>query len=275
VYALIRFNFLLTEVLHLLCILSISTIFIRGLRANIETDFKKIIAISTLSQLGFIIFTLSLGYWALTFFHVLFHAFFKSSLFLSTGSLIHEKYRIQDSRFYGNFQRSFYSKVFFISSCIRLIGLPFTLGFFSKDTILRKIASLNRNSFFLLFLISCCLTISYSFRIIFLSFRKNTNTINSLKNKEELIFITPVLTLNFLRVFTGIGFFTEFFFTEFSSLLDCCLGLLLISAGYFINKIKIKNHYYDFFLSISFLASLITNKINTNNKILPFKTESS
>jgi len=148
VYALIRFNFLLTEVLHLLCILSISTIFIRGLRANIETDFKKIIAISTLSQLGFIIFTLSLGYWALTFFHVLFHAFFKSSLFLSTGSLIHEKYRIQDSRFYGNFQRSFYSKVFFISSCIRLIGLPFTLGFFSKDTILRKIASLNRNSFF-------------------------------------------------------------------------------------------------------------------------------
>ena len=143
----------------------------------------------------------------MSFFHVIFHAFFKSSLFLSTGGIIHENHSNQDSRLYGNSNFSFFSKLFFISRCINLIGFPFCLGFFSKDTILSVISSNFYNLNYIIFLISCCLTIIYSFRILSIRFLKSTNTLTIIKIKEEIKFFLPIRVLLLLRMLIGNFFF--------------------------------------------------------------------
>src|SRR5687768_165645 len=84
VYLMIRFNELL-GIREILFYLSVITIFISGLGANFEIDIKKVIALSTLRQLGVIIMSLSLGLTELAFFHLLIHALFKSLLFLCAG----------------------------------------------------------------------------------------------------------------------------------------------------------------------------------------------
>lgn len=100
VYLLIRFfNYLRGRVLFfILLLVGRLTMFISGIGANFEIDLKKIIALSTLRQLGLIIGILSLGFFKLAFFHLLTHALFKALLFLCAGLLIHSLLNFQDVR---------------------------------------------------------------------------------------------------------------------------------------------------------------------------------
>jgi len=100
VYLLIRFSYIL-NINNYVFILGVMTIFISGLGANLENDLKKIIALSTLRQLGLIIITLGLGILELAFFHLLTHAIFKSLLFLCAGVFIHSIGDTQDVRHLG------------------------------------------------------------------------------------------------------------------------------------------------------------------------------
>ena len=114
VYLLIRFRELLNINIFLFYLGAI-TMFMSGLGANFEIDLKKIIALSTLRQLGVIIFVLALGYKELSFFHLLTHALFKSLLFLCAGAAIHRALDCQDIRGLGGFfQDSPVSSFFFI-----------------------------------------------------------------------------------------------------------------------------------------------------------------
>jgi len=252
VYVLIRFNFLVQGLIPLLCVISLATMTIRGFTANLELDFKKVIAISTLSQLGFIIFTLSLGYWSLAFFHVLFHAFFKSSLFLSTGSLIHEIYRIQDSRLYGGSQSSFLAKLYFISCCFSLMGFPFTLGFYSKDRILRRLSNNHPNLTVWVFTLACGLTVAYCLRIIYISLNKTINSPTILEKGENYYFIFPILLLVIFKTLIGGFFFIEFFFIEVFTFLESMLGVFVFILGFLLTFIRIKKkiNLYFFLLYI-------------------------
>src|SRR5260221_328494 len=104
-----------------------------GLMAYFEKDLKKLVAMSTLSQLGIIMFICSLGEFSICYFHIVSHALFKSLLFLSCGGLIILIGGDQDIRFIGGF--SFLLKMsflFVIVSSFNLIGFPFLSGFFSK-----------------------------------------------------------------------------------------------------------------------------------------------
>lgn len=174
VYLLIRFNllFLHTFLSNVLLLISGLTIFIAGLGANFEFDLKKIIALSTLRQLGLIIRTLALGMPKLAFFHLLTHALFKALLFLCAGVVIHNIKNSQDIRDIGDL-------VYFIPytvSCLNvanlaLCGFPFLAGFYSKDLILEIviISEVNFLSLFLFFF-STGLTVIYSFRLFYYSF---------------------------------------------------------------------------------------------------------
>jgi len=104
VYLIIRFNkFLINRDINIiLYFLSVVTIFIAGVIANIEFDLKKIIALSTLSQLGLIIVTLRMGMPIISFYHLLIHAIFKSILFICAGVIIHSIMNNQDIRLFGN-----------------------------------------------------------------------------------------------------------------------------------------------------------------------------
>lgn len=139
VYILIRFNYLFKIEENSIFLLKISliTILISGLNAIFETDFKKIIAFSTLRQLSIIIIIMSISLWELAFFHLIIHAIFKSILFLCAGLIIHFINGNQDIRIL----RRFFNKRPIVLSCIlisllSLIGFPFIGGFYSKDLIL-------------------------------------------------------------------------------------------------------------------------------------------
>nr|URX53027.1 NADH dehydrogenase subunit 5 [Glyptotermes sp. 9 AB-2022a]URX53040.1 NADH dehydrogenase subunit 5 [Glyptotermes sp. 9 AB-2022a] len=173
VYLLIRFSPALNSYLcTFLLIFSGLTMFMAGLGANFEYDLSKIIALSTLSQLGLMIGAVSVGFVSLAFFHLLTHALFKALLFMCAGVIIHTMSDSQDIRFMGNlsFQMPFTSVCLGVSS-FALCGMPFLAGFYSSDLILEMVSFSYVNLVgFLLFFVSTGLTVCYSFRLFYYVF---------------------------------------------------------------------------------------------------------
>merc|ERR1712243_388890 len=134
---------------------------------GLEIDIKKVIALSTLSQLGVIMITLGELEPILSFFHLLRHAYFKAILFICAGIIIHNIKDYQDIRTMGGMYISMpkVSSIINVAN-IRLCGLPFMRGFYSKDRILEAIFMSNTNILvFMLVLLATFLTISYSCRL--------------------------------------------------------------------------------------------------------------
>uniref|UniRef100_A0AAU7YRR0 NADH-ubiquinone oxidoreductase chain 5 n=1 Tax=Rhopalus nigricornis TaxID=3151526 RepID=A0AAU7YRR0_9HEMI len=170
VYLLIRFSsFIYNYNLTLFLLISILTMFMSGLCANFEYDLKKIIALSTLSQLGLMVSILFMGFSDIAFFHLLTHAFFKALLFLCAGLIIHCMNDSQDIRYMGPLINHFpYTSTCFMIANLSLCGLPFLSGFYSKDMALEFMTLNYFNMFiYLLFYISVGLTVSYSMRLVY------------------------------------------------------------------------------------------------------------
>jgi len=204
VYLLIRFNFLLGSN-NFLFYTGVFTMFISGLGANFEIDLKKIIALSTLRQLGLIILILSLGLFELAFFHLLTHALFKSLLFLCAGVYIHSMGDIQDIRHLGGLRLSLpITSFYFVGSSIALCGFPFLAGFYSKDLILEAYFIMSTNSFiFLIVFFSTIFTLTYSVRLIYYMFFKNIGVRSLLNVREEIGIIIPMGVLFIFSVLAG------------------------------------------------------------------------
>lgn len=260
VYLLIRFNnlFVGTFIAKGLLLISGLTIFIAGLGANFEFDLKKIIALSTLRQLGLIIRTLSLGLYKLSFFHLLTHALFKALLFICAGSVIHCIKNSQDIRDMGSLINCMpFTLVRLNVANLALCGLPFLAGFYSKDLILEivLIEEINYFSFFLYFF-STGLTVSYSFRLFFYSFviEINQNSLNSLFERRKIIgksifgllifAIVGGAILNWL-IFPLSFIIRLTIFIKFLTLLVCFIGGIV---GFIISKIN----FFSFNKSLNF-----------------------
>lgn len=170
VYLLIRFNFAFSEILtYLLLFISRITIFMSGLGARFEFDLKKIIALSTLRQLGLIIRILSLGRYKLAFYHLLTHALFKALLFICAGNVIHNIGNCQDIRYIGSLVNFIPVTCAYLNICnLSLCGIPFLRGFYSKDLIVEimRIRYL-RIYIYLVFYLSIGLTVYYRFRLVY------------------------------------------------------------------------------------------------------------
>nr|ALO76639.1 NADH deshydrogenase subunit 5 [Melyridae sp. GENSP01] len=170
VYLLIRFNYSFTEGMKMFLLFIASlTMFMSGVGANFEFDLKKIIALSTLSQLGLMMSILALGSYSLAFFHLLTHALFKALLFMCAGSIIHNYSNCQDIRFLGSMVYSMpLTCTFFNISNMSLCGLPFLSGFYSKDLVVEFMSMGYLNIYiYFIFYISIGLTVCYSFRLLF------------------------------------------------------------------------------------------------------------
>lgn len=169
VYLIIRFNelFISNKIRIILFYISLITIFIAGIGAIFEIDLKKIIALSTLRQLGVIIIILSFGKWGLGFFHLISHAIFKAILFLCAGVLIHGIIGYQDIRILRIIYncRPFIRRIIILSS-LSLSGIFFLRGFYSKDMVLEYIYMINIGVLIIIFLfIRTIITIIYSLRL--------------------------------------------------------------------------------------------------------------
>nr|AXI98747.1 NADH dehydrogenase subunit 5 [Pseudoniphargus sp. 1-Murcia] len=174
VYLLIRFYPVMSSVFYLwesLLIISVTTMVFAGLGANFETDMKKVVALSTLSQLGLMMMILSAGLVSLSFFHLITHAMFKSSLFMCVGFMMHNLGGDQDGRSMSGFnQMSPLMSTYFLIVNMALMGFPFLAGFYSKDLILESMF-MNSASYLIIgaLVVGTGLTFSYSLRIMFLA----------------------------------------------------------------------------------------------------------
>ncbi len=202
VYLLIRHTSLFThsQTSFYLILTGRITILIASLRALFEIDLKKIVALSTLRQLGVIILSLGLGAYTARFFHLLTHAFFKALLFLSTGSIIHRRNSYQDLRTIGRTTQIMpLTRGFVLVSLLSLIGLPFISAFFSKELILETIL-LNNLNFFIYFYIArgIMLTALYRARFIYIgttNFSKNEQIIFKSDEDPKLIIRITILIM--------------------------------------------------------------------------------
>nr|YP_009485663.1 NADH dehydrogenase subunit 5 [Cyclopelta parva]AVZ00798.1 NADH dehydrogenase subunit 5 [Cyclopelta parva] len=260
VYLLIRFeSYLFNLNMNLLLLLSCLTMFMSGLCANFEYDLKKIIALSTLSQLGFMMTILFMGNYYLSYFHLLTHAFFKALLFLCAGLIIHCMNDTQDIRYMGYVinQLPFSSSCYCIST-LSLCGFPFLSGFYSKDLILEYM-SLNEFSLFiyLLFYVSVGLTVSYSFRLIYYLFGDYNGLSPISLTGENFFMMLSMMFLTFMAVFSGsmLSWLILPFVDLFMIPLECkLLSLFMIFLGsllgYFISQLFLGDYILGLSLSL-------------------------
>jgi len=168
VYLLYRF---LPHYTHFLLFTGILTTLIAGLSAIVEPDIKKIVALSTLSQLGLIVTCLGLQQRSLAFFHLVLHASFKALLFISVGIIIHSVYGSQSFRKMGTLvSSSWLVGCSFVISSLSLCGLIFLSGWCSKESLLAAFYSSSTPYLLLVcFYLGFFLTLSYSFRLVYYS----------------------------------------------------------------------------------------------------------
>nr|BBM67997.1 NADH dehydrogenase subunit 5 [Penaeus semisulcatus] len=210
VYLLIRFSPALEGLLcqSVLLLLSSLTMFMAGLGANFEYDLKKIIALSTLSQLGVMMSILSLGYADLAFFHLLAHALFKALLFMCAGAVIHSVKDYQDIRMMGGlvYHMPLTGMCMNLAN-LALCGTPFLAGFYSKDMILEVafMSPINMVSF-MLYALATGLTVCYTMRLVYYTLSGDFNLGNLFSISDEAKIMTnPMIGLSVGAIFGGAG----------------------------------------------------------------------
>nr|YP_010528169.1 NADH dehydrogenase subunit 5 [Pseudoclavellaria amerinae]UXW64323.1 NADH dehydrogenase subunit 5 [Pseudoclavellaria amerinae] len=268
VYLLIRFENLFhnMEFKFWFLLFTSLTMFMAGLSANFEFDLKKIIALSTLSQLGMMLSILFLGFKELAFFHLLMHAFFKALLFMCAGILIHSMFDLQDIRMMGSVctQMPLVSICFNFSN-LALCGFPFLSGFYSKDLILEFMFMLNFNVFIVFILIiSSLFTVSYTFRLIFFLMIGNSKmfSLNMLSDSfSELN--KSLFGLIIMVIFSGS--FMSWILFPFPLMVCLPISLKLIPLmlifggvfmGYYFYYLSLKIFYIKFYKFIMFFSSM-------------------
>ena len=188
-------------ILNLIAFLGALTAFFAATIGLVQNDIKRIIAYSTCSQLGYMIFACGLSNYSLGIFHLVNHAFFKALLFLGAGSIIHAVNDEQDLRKLGGLKKFIpFTYSIMVTGSLALTGFPFLTGFYSKDAILEfaigQYSDIGHFSYYL-GTFGACFTAFYSTRLLYLTFLTNPNGYKSviLNAKDSSYAITISLFL--------------------------------------------------------------------------------
>ena len=210
------------NILSLITIVGSITAFIAASIGAIQNDLKKVIAYSTCSQLGYMIFSCGLSAYNIGFFHLANHAFFKALLFLTAGGIIHSINDEQDIRKIGGLIKIIpLSYILIIAGSLALIGFPFLSGFYSKEIIIEiAYSSFKVTGHFAFFIgsIAALLTSFYSIKAIYLCFLCSPRGFKkNYENSSEIDFYiyTPLILLFFGSLFYG--YFTKDFIVGIGS----------------------------------------------------------
>jgi NADH-ubiquinone oxidoreductase chain 5 len=181
------------KILVFITFIGATTAFFSATVGLIQNDIKKVIAYSTCSQLGYMVFACGLSNYNIAFFHLANHAFFKALLFLSAGSIIHSLSNEQDMRKYGGLINLLpFTSIMLLIGSLSLMGFPFLTGYYSKDLILEvayATYTLKGMICFWLGLITAFFTAFYSFRVFYLTFMYKNNSFKQvIMNVHELPF---------------------------------------------------------------------------------------
>lgn len=270
-FLIMRFSYILYSsffICKFLLIVRVYTSFYAGINTLYEKDLKKLIALSTLSHLGFIGIAFSVGLTYLAFFHLLTHALFKSLLFMAIGDIIINLNHSQDIRYLstGILITPFSCLIMYVS-LINLLGIPNIRGYFSKDLVL-EIINYSRSSAILTFLVFCnvAFTYYYTYQLFFYSFQSSKINPYQLFHSPMTLHSSLLLLLAIFSVVFGFFYISTIYsfilFTpvpSFLKFLPVLLNLrffrsLTIFLGFFISKSKFLNSYFS---QIIFLSTFI------------------
>ncbi|UTH33780.1 NADH-quinone oxidoreductase subunit L [Ectopseudomonas hydrolytica] len=196
--------FLLTpEILELVGIVGGVTLVLAGFAALVQTDIKRILAYSTMSQIGYMFLALGVGAWDAAIFHLMTHAFFKALLFLASGAVIHACHHEQNIfRMGGLWKKLPLAYASFVVGGAALAALPLlTAGFYSKDEILWEAFASGHRDLLYAGLVGAFLTSIYTFRLIFIAFHGEQKT--EAHAGHGLAHNLPLLVLIVLSTFIG------------------------------------------------------------------------
>nr|QGZ08668.1 NADH dehydrogenase subunit 5 [Nerita albicilla] len=284
IFILIRFYYLLAAwpLFNFLALfIGTITLLMAGIGANHEHDLKKIIALSTLSQLGVMMLSLGLGAWNLTLFHLYTHALFKALLFLCAGAIIHNNSNVQDIRSFGALAPQMPLTITCLNIAnLALCGAPFLSGFYSKDLILETCLYNPTNCIALLLIfLATGMTAAYSIRLSLVTLWQESSNLPLTQNSDEdWVVTTPILILTLAAITGGLILQTMFFYFNESIFLPLTHKLLTISvtlAGAWIAlniwKLKMTKNpngslMNSFFSTMWFLSMITTQP----NMIKPF-----
>ncbi|WP_369752961.1 NADH-quinone oxidoreductase subunit L [Flavobacterium sp. WC2409] len=210
IFMITRLNYLFDlapDVQNIIAIVGAVTSLVAATIALVQTDIKKVLAYSTVSQLGLMFLALGLGAYEVAVFHVITHAFFKACLFLGSGSVIHALHGEQDMRKMGGLKKVMGITFFtFLISSLAISGIPPFSGFFSKDEILMVAFEHNKILWFIASLASL-MTAFYMFRLLYLTFfndfRGTAEQKNHLHESPSLITF-PLIVLAILATIGGL-----------------------------------------------------------------------
>jgi NADH-quinone oxidoreductase subunit L len=174
-----------------------------------QTDIKRVLAYSTISQLGYMFVGVGVGAYAAGIFHLVTHAFFKALLFLGAGSVIHGLQGEQDLRKMGGLKsKMLTTTITFLVGALGLAGVPPLAGFFSKDEILAATFFDGQHVLFFLLLGGAFLTAFYTFRLVFLAFfgaPRMTQEARRHVHESPTVMTLPLTLLAILTVVAGIA----------------------------------------------------------------------
>lgn len=265
VFLIIRCSFLFEfspVVLNIVTLIGSLTAFFAATVGLFQNDMKRVIAYSTCSQLGYMVFACGLSSYEVSIFHLSNHAFFKALLFLGAGSIIHAVADEQDMRKMGGLKKilPFSYSVMLIAS-LALVGFPFLTGFYSKDTILElayaKYTFWGHLAYFLGVFAAFC-TSFYSTRLLFLVFlsEPNGNKKNIINAHEGSYKMTlPLFILALLSIF--VGFLTKDLFVGFGTSF-WNYSIFVLPANYLLLDIEFIDLFYKILpLLVTMIAAIL------------------
>jgi NADH-quinone oxidoreductase subunit L len=212
VYMITRSNFIYSIVphaQHVILIIGLLTALIAATIATQQNDIKKVLAYSTVSQLGFMFMALGVGAYTAAIFHVVTHAFFKALLFLGSGSVIHAVDGEQDIRNMGGLKK--YMKITYLTfliGCIAIAGIPPLSGFFSKDEIMMHVFThpTYGKIFWFLGMLAALMTAYYMFRLLFVTFwgeYRGSEKTKAQLHESPALMTMPLIVLAILSITGG------------------------------------------------------------------------
>ncbi len=209
VYLTVRiFGLLTADAMMFIAVIGMISAFIPATIALTQNDIKKVLAYSTVSQLGYMIMALGVGAYKFAFFHLVTHAFFKACLFLGSGSVIHAMHHEQDIRNMGGLRKKLpLTYATFLIASLAISGIPLTSGFLSKDGILASSFAFGSLTGYWIFAIVgflvALMTAFYMFRLIIITFHGEPRDQHKFEHAHESPFVMamPLAVLATLSVF--------------------------------------------------------------------------
>jgi NADH-quinone oxidoreductase subunit L len=240
------------QIMMIIAIIGLLTALFAASIGLVQNDIKKVLAYSTVSQLGYMFLAMGVGAFTAGIFHLMTHAFFKALLFLGAGSVIHSMHEEQDIQKYGGLKKYMpITSITFLIAALAISGIPPLSGFFSKDEILWYSFTNNGFLFWLIGVLTAVLTAFYMFRLYFLTFEGQERFGHDKHPHESPKVMTyPLIILAVLSVIGGFIGIPEVFSGEHGNQFHNWLSPIFVDAERKLLKFGFHTHLEEIILMV-------------------------